>query len=183
MYNEIIVEEDNVRKTTLARTNFYYHNPIEAISPLEKVQQTIVKQKHSNGVYSFKVYNIIQLKSKSFPVTSEAYIIIDAIPLRLDVGEVNSESTIDIDELADDVGRAIDNDAFASGIRLSNYGQTVCRLWHPLSKEMEQRIRNASDIRFRFYTESNMITIRLTHDQIDRLKRLIDTPLKNLDID
>jgi hypothetical protein len=99
------------------------------------------------------------------------------------VGEVNSESTIDIDELADDVARAIDNDAFASGIRLNSYGQTVCRLWHPLSKEMEQRIRNASDIRFRFYTESNMITIRFTHDQIDRFKRLIDTPLKNLDID
>ncbi len=176
-HNEIIVEKDDARSALVARAKFYHYMPMEKLSPLDRINQTIVKQSTKNEFNTFKVFDIVRLKDWSFPISQEVYIIVDGEAFHLGVDGLEHETITKIDELAEDMSTAIKNDRTIDTHSLNSYNQKVSRLSYQIDIEIIEQIIDADTVMLRYYAGPNMITVQFNEFHLGRLKKLISTSL------
>lgn len=176
-HNETIIEEDAARSSFVARANFIHYLPDERLSPLYRINQTIVKEFALNGSYRFKVYDAIHLQARSFPVSQEIYIIADGEPFQVFVDGVEYETITKIDDLVEDVSTAIQNDQTFHTHSLNSYNQKINRLSYCIDNKIIEKMIVADTVKLRYYAGSNMITVRFNEYHLERLKKLINMPL------
>lgn len=175
--NEITVEHDDVRSAVVARANFYHYLAKERNSPLNKITQTIVRHAGLNEPQIYYVYDVVYLKGYGFPVGQEVYLIVDGMAFPIGVDGSEHETITRIDELAEDMSTAIKNDQSVNLHHLNSYTQKVSRLSYKIDAEIIEKINAADKVLLRYYAGPNMITVQFNEFHLDRLKRLINTPL------
>lgn len=167
------VENDIVYSSKKVKWEHIYR-PMELRSPLYSVNQTIIKEIRANEV-TFKVYDIVSLIRNSFQLEDKVFLIVDkseVIPMIIENTEHENLKTI-AEEKKDILTADSTKVSIVTGYTEDN--RKIARLSYSLNQSMVDKIDNSKEIMFRYYSGPDMITIKLTGYDLNKLKRLIRT--------
>jgi hypothetical protein len=172
--SQLVIEHDNAKSSKRIKTEFYYQEALEKNSPLYSASQTIIKEIDSDNDITYSVYDILSIRSNSYLLEDTVYLIFgeEVIPVNIDY------------QKAENLTKTSENKqtitTYSSGVS-SQKGSTKyeirknIKIKYKLSPEILVRICNSIVVDIRYYSGANMITIRLTGQDLWLLQKLIIT--------
>jgi hypothetical protein len=166
------VENDVVRSSKRYKANFTYIRAQERYTPLVKINQTVVKEVPRNSAHTYKIYDIVMLRSSSFRISDEVYIIVDNNPFRVNVENIYSEMVTRVEESKGNVTTS-DSTSISVVTGYNEYQQRVNRIEYNIDNSTAEQIKSADRVFFRYYAGPDMITVRLNGSELRRLKNIL----------
>jgi hypothetical protein len=172
--NRIRSEEDIVfhaKRHTLTY-NRVDRKEIRRHSPLLSLEQSIVKET-KDGKTSYTVYDILSLKSNSFNIDKKAFLIADKKAFEMELQKIESDFAR---SLSEDTKNVLTSDSSTVSVvtGYSEINRKIVRFSYSWSDETLAAIKNADQIRMRYYSGPNMITVTLKRKNLRKIKQLID---------
>lgn len=170
--NKIRSEEDIVnssKRITWHNTYFGYNN----FSPLDFLDQSIVKEIKANKEITYKVYDVLTLNNKSFQVEDKVFVIIDSTvySMKLDGKEYSNERNFTEDKKNIQTS---DSTKISVTTEYSENNKKITRFSYELNSEIINKLKSAKQILFRYYSGPSIITVGLQKKKLDSLKKLLD---------
>ncbi|HKK82407.1 MAG TPA: hypothetical protein VJ909_09165 [Prolixibacteraceae bacterium] len=166
-------EYDEVKSTTRITKSFVPRDAVKFFSPLNEVHQTILKEIDSEGDITYTAFDVLSMKSNSYQLEKEVYIIIDGEVREMDVKRMKSEKSFSITEDEETVITA-DSSSVSVVTGYNKYESRKVKLQYAIDNDVIDMIRGAEDVRFRYYAGPDMITVRVYRSQLKRFKKLIE---------
>jgi hypothetical protein len=163
------VERDSILGTTRIRVNMDFKKAVERGTSFVKLNKTIIKEKNSNGIITYQVFDVLDLKRASFGLRNEMAIIVDNVA-HVVFPEI-FETTL--------IG------AQSNGINQETVGQLppgvfehrTFRINYLLDGSLIDKLKFSSSVFFRFYAGPEIISVKLSSSNLRNLKRMIDQPV------
>jgi hypothetical protein len=140
-------------------------------SPLVYVDQAYVKQHHSDQSVTYRLYDVVVLHENEFRLNDQIFMLLDNSPITLVPERREDDNWRTRDAKREEILTADSTKiSVVTGYQENNY--RVTRLEYHLAPEVIEQIQAASSIQFRYYSGSHIITISLTTEKVNRLKKL-----------
>lgn len=169
--DQVYVEEDQVKSSKRIHRQFNYYRALERNSPLTTVKQTILKVINESNTNYF-VYDRVTLRSGSYNISNDVYIIVDNQVFPLNITKNEFEHKRNIDEDTKNI-LAADSTHITVVTGYTEYNYNIYKLEYTLSPEIIEKLKDANEVNFRYYSGPHMITTRLSNYYLDRLKELL----------
>lgn len=142
-------------------------------SPLNSMEQTIVKEIPKNGIAVYNVYDILTLNTNSFKLEEKVFLIADdkVYPIIIERMEYNN-----VNELVEHKTNILKADSTKVSVvtGVSEDKSKVCRFYYKLTDAMVMGIKNCSQLEFRYYSGPNMISIKPKGKKLEKIKEIIN---------
>lgn len=169
--NTIIEENDIVNSSKRFELKFLYRN-YSIKSPLNYMEQSIVKEIASNGEIAYTVYDILSLMSLSYNLDAKVYLIIDNDVFPMVIEKMENENTKGISESRQDITTS-DSTSMSVVTGYSENNIKVTRFTYKLNDEVVKKILASNQILFRYYSGPSMITLTLDKQKLKKFKELM----------
>jgi hypothetical protein len=160
------IERDNILGTTRIRVNMDFKKAEEIRTSFVKLQKTFTKEKNSNSVITYQVFDVLDLDRASFGLRNEMAIIIDNVPYVI-FPEIFETTLIGAQANGSPQGTT---DQFPQGV----FEHRTFRLNYFLENSIIENLRFSNIVYFRYYSGPEVITVKLTRSDMRNLKRMID---------
>ncbi len=179
-------EEDIVKSAKRIKEEFSYRNALERRSPLYSVHQTILKEITFEGDVSYKFFDVLRLEKEAYRLENTMYIILnkdEILPVELEYQESENSTSISKKEesIKEESITTLDSTEVSVITDYKQHIFKIVKVSYYIDNEYIDRMRSAKDIYFRYYAGPDMITTRMSHYDIRRLKRLL-TRMSHYDI-
>jgi hypothetical protein len=165
----ITVEHDIVYSSKRIKWKNTYRDTA-ILSPLNNLEQSIVKEINANKEVSYTVYDILTLSSNSFNLENKVFLIIDNFvePMILEHKEYENTKNITENSSTEDST----NISVVTGYSEEN--KKITRFRYKLRNDVIDKIKKSEQILFRYYSGPNMITLTLKGLNLERLKMVLN---------
>ncbi|MBK6265484.1 hypothetical protein JKA74_10585 [Marivirga sp. S37H4] len=168
-----IVEHDEVKGVTRFKKTLFYYFSEERNSSFIKNEQQIFKE-ISPFQDQYNVYDYLHLDDRLNHIENTIYFIIDQQIYPI---EINFQSTKNLSEIAKDEEDILLADSTKMSVitdyEIKNYA--VISIHYQLEKEIITKISYAKDVKIRYYTPPEMITLKLSNHKIKTFKALAES--------
>ncbi len=171
-YSPIIKKTDKVKNIRTVRLKLNFLNAKEWRSPLVTSSKHFYKEISQGGNSSYFVYDILELKELSSTINDTIFLIIDEhiFPIKVQerqtYGKTIKRTKTDNILTSDSTTTTV-----ITGYREEN--RMVEKIKYQLGNKEIEAIKNAKKLKFRYYSEPEMITIKISHLNLMRIKRFI----------
>lgn len=166
-------EYDEVKSTTRITKSFAPRDAIKMFSPLSLAYQTILKEIDAEGNVSYTAFDVLSMKSDSYQLEKEVYIIVDGEVREMNVKHLKTEKSFSITEDEETIMTA-DSTSVSVVTGYNKYESRKVKLQYGIDNATVDMIRGAGDVRFRYYAGPDMITVRVNRPQLNTFKKLIE---------
>jgi hypothetical protein len=166
-----IIEENDIVYSNKKITLKYYCKDQSKESPLQYVEQSIVKEIQLNNATTYKVYDILTLTSSSFMLQNRVFLILDNEIYPMTLENIENENSKSITENRSNI---LNSDSTSVVTEYSENNKKVTRFGYKLSDEIINKIKISNQVQFRYYSGPSMLTIKLNEKNLRKLKFLID---------
>ena len=170
-YPRVIKRTDEVKNIkTIHFKNTYY--PRERRSPLHKVSKHFYKEIRPNGTSTFFVYDVLELKLSASIISDTVYLITDdeIFPIKIQKQKIYTRT-----ERTENTSTILDADStehtVVTGYDVQNW--QIEKIKYQLHTPEIEAIKNARKVKFRYYSEPDMITVCIKDLYLIKLKQLI----------
>ena len=171
----LIVEKDEIKSTT--RTTFSQEYRVsEKHSTVVLFGKTFFKETNLKNESVVKVYDVLKLKKGADQLEKTIYLVADQkmFPIRID--HIELENSTDIHKETHDIMKA-DSTKVTVITGYNEYNYTIHKFNYILSDEMIQSIAVAQELKFRYYSGMNMITVKIKDANLKKVKKLVHDDL------
>jgi hypothetical protein len=173
-FNYGFVEEyDEVKSTTRITKSFVPRDAEKYFSPLDEVYQTILKEIDADGNITYTAFDVLSMKSDSYQLENKVYIIVDGKVREMNVKQMDTEKSFSVSEDEKTIITA-DSTSISVVTGYNKYESRKVKLSYVIDSGTIDMIRDAEDVRFRYYAGPDMITVRVYRSQLKRFKKLIE---------
>ncbi|MGE0079320.1 MAG: hypothetical protein AB7S48_15780 [Bacteroidales bacterium] len=169
---DIKVEDDIVNSSKRVKAEFYYRFSKEWDSPLILLNQKIVKEVKQDSTEHYRVYDFIKLKSNSFKLDNNIYIIVDNQPFPIEVEYIESKMIPKIEEKRKEILTS-DSTKVSVVIGYEENQTWNYRIVYSIDNAIINKIKSAKNVMLRYYAGPDMITIKLDYSDLNTLKKMI----------
>ncbi|AWW28810.1 hypothetical protein DN752_00935 [Echinicola strongylocentroti] len=171
---QMIVEHDEVKSSTRVKRDFIYKDALEKASPLYYARQTILKETKAHEPSNYTVFEVLNLHSNAYSVDKQAYLLIDSAVYPIMIEAMESENTSSIEEDTDDI-LAADSTEVSIVTGYTQLNSRKFKLTYSLAPSIIEHLKEARDVKFRYYSGPDMITLKMSNGDVRKLKKLITT--------
>lgn len=175
LFSNVIHEQDEVSGTSRSRSEFEYSSTREMISPLIRINQTILKQTGPTGEVDVRIFDRILLQPNSFRLEDRIYLILDGKPYSTQVDDIEFERLTNIQEKRKDVITA-DSSKVSVVTGIDRSDSNYYKLSYSLNQETIDRIKTCNKLLFRYYTGPDMITTSMNKWELKQFIKLLNMP-------
>ena len=168
----VFVENDSTQSLKRVRAELYHTRDQERRTPFYSSVQTILKEDSAGLATRYKVYDVLRLNPNAFNLNDTIYVLVDgkSTPLTIESMQVENFS-----HLSEDTETMLTADSSKVSV-ITGYKQhqvKVFKISYELCAEVIEKIKQAEDIRFRYYAGPNMITLRVRGRNMNTLQKVI----------
>jgi len=168
---KIYEKHDIVYSTKRFELQFNYPNHNER-TPVINMQQSIIKE-ISKTETTYKVYDVLVLKSLSHKVEEKVFLIIDREVFPMKLESIEYENTKNLVEKTENIETS-DSTSISVITGYSENNRKITRFSYKLPDEVIPKIQNAKKVYFRYYSGPDMLTMTLEMNKLNKLKQLIN---------
>lgn len=174
--DRLIYESDIVKscERVKLKVRYYSSDVIEKNTSFLSMEQVFLKQNKEDGLSIISVYDYLNFEFSTFGLTNEIYLIIDdnayfSIIPNCIIPDTKSERHLDKSEILNS-----DSTKVTVITGYSNFNKKTYKLHYQLTEKQGHLILDSNNIKFRYYSGPDMITLKLTRLHLQRLKNLIE---------
>ena len=168
-------EHDMVFSSRRVKWTKTYFHAVESsqggFHPFVNLTQIIMKETKPNAEPTYQVFDILTLEKNQFHVDDKVYLIVDKLPMLVNVKRNEHENIRSISEnteTCDSTDRQI-----VTGY--TDIQHKVSRINYDLTPELVEKIKNAEKIFFRYYSGPTMITVTPSEADLKSLKEVLNS--------
>lgn len=168
-----IIDENDIVYSTRRIKLRYICKDINKNSPLQHLEQTVVKEIKGNNETSYKIYDVLVLTSNSFKMEDKVFLIIDNEVYPLTIYGKEYENTKSITE---DKKNVLTSDSTKISV-VTGYSEDntkITRFSYEITEEMISKIKKSNNVIFQYYTGPSMLSVKLWAYNLKMFKQLID---------
>ena len=158
---------DDVYDLFQSKCSIFYTCDVEKRTPFVSLEQTFIKKLEEQPSYS--VYDILKLESESFSVRGPVILMTDGEIFELTLVRKESESTHNVSETLDTI-QSIDSTSVSVVTGYSYESLRIEKLKYYLEKEHVEAILSSAQIRFRYYSEPDWMTVEMRPKKLRAVK-------------
>ena len=166
-------EEDEVKQTRRVYRNFTYNIPMERDAPLRYVEQKLFKEILPDSSHQIHCYETISTSIKSYDLKPKVYFIMNNYIDSVDMEVMGDENFTRVTE---EMSLVENSDSSYTNV-VTGYSQNSSRLYrirYPLSPTLIEKMKDAREIRFRYYAGPAMMTTRLHGVHLVKFKDVLN---------
>jgi hypothetical protein len=171
-FNQTLVINDEIRNVKTAQISYRELDVRLNRSPLEYLEQTILKTVHPGAGSSYEVFDQLVLDNKSFAPDPKVYLIIDGKIVEPKITRIESGSHVQIHEHTDDIITA-DSTEISVVTGYSETNQQLVRFQYSISENLLRQIAYSEQTLIRYYAGPAIITVRLSGMNKNRISKLL----------
>jgi hypothetical protein len=170
--NKIFVEEDIVYSSKRIELKYLVKDR-DRRSPLQYMQQTVIKEIDANKEVSYTAFDVLTLSSSSFKLDDKVFLIIDneAFPMKINKTEYEN-----IKNISEDTSEILSADSTKVSV-ITGYSENdrkIARFSYNIPEEIISKIKVSNQVVLRYYSGPSMLTIRPTYKSRQKLKEMIE---------
>jgi len=172
-YEPIRVEYDDVKK--IKRLNCINTiSPKERGSPIHSVKNEYVKEVDERGLETYHLYVTVNESKSSFGLEDEFYILIDDEDVKK---QIDNKQSKDFDSITENRSNILTADSTTVNVvtGYSNNSYLKEQFTITLTEQEINKIKNCTNMAYRYYIGRNQATCILKHTELNKLKKLIDS--------
>jgi len=170
--NRIVVKEDVVYNSKRIELKLL-HKDYDMRSPLQNVLQSIVKQIGAEAETTYKVFDVLTLTSASFKLDDKVFYIIDGNVFPMPIESKEIENSKIISEIKEEI-QATDSTKISVVTGFSENNSKITRFSYSLTDEVVSKLKEANRLVIRYYTGTDMISVKVKNRKLNKIKKLID---------
>jgi hypothetical protein len=151
----------------------FIHKAQNRQSSLQYIQQNIIKTIDKNKDKTYTVYDALNMSSMSFSLENKVYIIADEEVFTMQLLSKETENTKSMSEDTEDVMTS-DSTQITVVTGYSENNRKITRFSYHIPEAVILKILSANQVLFRYYAGPEMLTIKLSGNQLKQLKKLIN---------
>ena len=171
-YSRIEVRNDEIKKIRTVHLRGNHFKTIERRSPLESNSKHFYKATNQNGVTNYYVYEILKFNLTSLPINDTIYLITDTEILPIKTQKLEIFAKMERTPIKEDIE---ESDSTTTSV-ITGYNEEykqIQKIKYQLHDKEIEAIKNTESLKFRYYSEPEMITIKINRISLNKIQRFI----------
>jgi len=166
-------EDDDVKRSKRARLEMVHNNDEEPRTPFLDLKQTLLVEKNRGEPLTIRMYEVLNLSQEAFALEDSLYLIIDK---RAHVVKMQGKAVNGLNSLETSTETVMKNDDSTVDV-ISGFSQTQINQYkfsYEIDNRLARRIASCRQLSFRYYAGPHMMTVKLSANELARLKRIVN---------
>ena len=171
-YSRIEIRNDEIKKEKNVHLKGWHNRTVEWSTPLNSLSRHFYKKTNQKGVSEYYVYEVLKFNITSMPINDTIYLIADneILPVRVEKLEIFAKME------RTPINEDIETSDSTKTTVITGYNEEykqIQKIKYQLHEKEIRAIKNCKNLKFRYYSEPEMMTIILRAKHLKKLKQFI----------